>query len=149
MNTLRAIYAQAGIARHELPHHNYGHDDDEKVDNLSRRVVKSSLFHDAMAPETKRLTELGFIIDYATCRVNRITVWFKSIVRKGVNAIIEIEDDDVSLMIFYHYSLDVDSFISSYPQYMTELAAHKEKLAAVNLLLPQPIAEEIAPEVAF
>lgn len=148
MSTLRAIYAQAGIARHELPHHNHFYDD-EKMDNLSMRLFKSSLFHDAMAPETKRLTELGFIIDYATCRVNRIIVWFESIVRKGVNAIIEIEDDDVSLMIFYHYSLDVDSFISSYPQYMTELAAHKEKLAAVNLLLPQPIAEEIAPEVAF
>lgn len=166
---LRTIYTQAGM-QHEADAWNLNGepvltaaDGWSPNDNLAGAVLATDL-QKIIARMVAKLLDLGFVQDVgARCTYNNITIKFHSIIMENYSATIVIFTNIIRVLVrssAYYVINDMGSadlskkyFMNNEHDYVTILEVSKkavcEIVAAVNELLPQPIAEEIAPQVYF
>lgn len=152
MSLVAAIYAQAKIDRAEIPYVPWDEpdeDENDEIDALTPRVLASELLQKTIAEAVPQLDELGFEIYSTWCRHNKISINCPSMVDNGVQLDIDIKGSAVSVVIIYYCTIQTLEWLLRPDCYYTRLlqAAKERHAQFIATLLPQPIAEEIAPHI--
>ena len=165
MDCVTSIYEQAGASAATILtlEDGYNHTEEEEilVEELSERVLTAPLLRQLIAPYVAKLESIGFHIRSADCSLDYIIVRLRSLICRPIRAAICIRNDKISATVGIpgfdidtyikgplcgHYELERKSYLR---RCHLQFASLQKRINIIFASLPQPIVEEIAPELSI